>query len=258
MCRLIAYVGPPVTPGHLVFDGTHSLCEQTWGSRQLLTGTLNVDGYGVVWYADGCPARIAEPRPLWHDEDLRSTLSAITSSCVLAAVSDSRRAGALPRALLPPLVLDRWSFVFAGEVPGFQRDHMRALRSDLPDELYAQLRGPTEGETLFLRVIAELGRGRSMVEALEAVARAVKARLGKSEAQLNMVLSDGQRLAAIRSSTVLMTNSLYVAKRPPFAPDGVVLVSEAPESGAAWEAVDGHSFIEIEADGSVRADLLLI
>ncbi len=258
MCRLIAYVGAPVTPGHLVFDGTHSLCEQTWAPRELLTGKLNVDGYGIVWYVDGRPARIAEPRPLWHDEDLKATLSATTSSCVLAAVSDSRLAGAVPRPLLPPLVHDRWSFVFAGSVPGFQRDHMRALRSELPDELYARLRGATEGETLFLRALAAIGGGRTMVEALEAVARAVKARVGKEEAQLNMVLSDGQRIAAIRSSTVLMTNSLYLAKRPPFAPDGVTLVSEAPEGGAVWEAVDGHSFVEIEPDGSARTDLLFI
>src|SRR5690349_22235954 len=104
MCRLVAYVGRPISPAHLVFGGTHSLCEQTWAAREQLGGKLNVDGYGVVWYADGRPARIAEPRPLWHDEDLRSTLAATTSSCVLAAVSDSQRAGAVPRTLLPPLV----------------------------------------------------------------------------------------------------------------------------------------------------------
>jgi predicted glutamine amidotransferase len=85
----------------------------------------------------------------------------------------------------------------------------------------------------------------------------VRERVGKEEAQLNMVLSDGSHVAAVRSSTVLMTNSLYIAKRPPFAPDGVVLVSEPPEPGACWDAVDGHSWIEIGADGTVRSELLL-
>jgi glutamine amidotransferase len=258
MCRLIAYVGAPITPGHLVFDGTHSLCEQTWASRELLTGTLNVDGYGVVWYGDGRPARIAEPRPLWHDEDLRRTLATVTSACVLAAVSDSRRAGAIPRTLLPPLVHGRWSFVFAGFVPSFERAHMRALRASLPDDLYAELRGSTDAETLFLLALSELRTGCSMVEALTAVARAVAARVGKVEAQLNMVLCDGERIAAVRSGTVLMTNSLYFAKRAPFAPDGIVLASEAPEIGAVWEAVDGHSSIEVEPDGTVRTDLLFL
>jgi glutamine amidotransferase len=241
-----------------MFDGTHSLHEQTRAPREQLTRTLNVDGYGVVWYAGDRPARIAEPRPLWHDEDLRRTLAATTSACVLAAVSDASRTGAVPRLLLPPLVMERWSFVFAGFIPDFRRSQMRALRQELPDELYAELRGSTDAETLFLRVITELARGRSMVESLEAVARAVKTRIGKTEAQLNMVLSDGTRIAALRSGTVLMTDSLYVAKRPPFAPDGVVLASEAPESGAAWEAVDGHSWLEIEPDGTMRSDLVFL
>jgi hypothetical protein len=97
-----------------------------------------------------------------------------------------------------------------------------------------------------------------MVEALEDVAREVKSRVGRAEAQLNMVLSDGERLAAVRCGTVLVTNSLYLAKRPPFAPDGVVLASEAPESGAVWEAVDGHSSVDIEPDGTVRSELIFL
>jgi glutamine amidotransferase len=258
MCRLIAYVGRPISPAHLVFDGTHSLREQAWAPREQLSGGLNVDGYGVVWYAEGRPARIAEPRPLWHDEDLRGTLATTTSGCVMAAVSSATGAGAVPRALLPPLLHGRWSFVFGGFVPDFRHSHMRALRQELSDELYAELRGATDAETLFLLVVDELARGQSMVAALETVARKVKARVGRAEAQLNMVLSDGERVAAVRCGTVLVTNSLYVAKRPPFAPDGVVLASEAPESGAVWEAVDGHSSLEIEPDGTVRSDLIFL
>jgi hypothetical protein len=135
---------------------------------------------------------------------------------------------------------------------------MRALRRELPDELYAELRGATDAETIFLLVISELTQGRSMVEALEIVARKVKTRVGGAEAQLNMVLADGEGLAALRCGTVLVTNSLYVARRPPFAPDGVVLASEAPESGAVWEPVDGHSSLEIHLDGTVRSDLVFL
>jgi glutamine amidotransferase len=258
MCRLIAYVGCPISPAHLVFDGTHSLHEQTWAPREQLSRGLNVDGYGAVWYSGGRPARIAEPRPLWHDEDLRGTLAATTSSCVLAAVSSAAYTGAVSRTLLPPLVRDRWSFVFGGFIPDFRRSHMRALRRELPDELYAELRGATDAETIFLLVISELIQGHSLVEAMESVARKVKARVGRAEAQLNMVLADGERLAALRCGTVLVTNSLYVAKRPPFAPDGVVLASEAPESGAVWEPVDGHSYVEVQLDGTVRSELVFL
>ena len=133
---------------------------------------------------------------------------------------------------------------------------MRDLRRTLPDELYAELRGVSDAETLFLMAVAAMRSGASMVEALEATVRAVRERVGEQEAQLNMVLTDGLHLAAVRASSVLVTNSLYFAKWPPFAPDGVVLASEAPDSGAVWEPVDGHSWIEIEPDGTVRGDLL--
>jgi glutamine amidotransferase len=256
MCRLVAYLGEPISPGHLVFAGRHSLYEQSWAPRELMTGSVNADGYGVVWYVDGRPARIAETRPVWYDAELAGTLSAISSACVVAALRGSTPGVPVELSSVLPLVLDRWTFVLNGFVPDFRRGHMRALRSTLPDDLYAELRGASDSETLFLMVVASLREGASMVEALEATVQAVRERVGKQEAQLNMVLSDGEGIAAVRSSTVLMTNSLYVAKRPPFAPGGVVLVSEPPETGACWDAVDGHSWIGIESDGTVRSDFL--
>lgn len=255
MCRLVAYVGAPLSPAHLVFDGEHSLYEQSWAPRELLSGTLNADGYGVVWYHEGRPARIAEARPIWHDPDLRATLSVLSSGCVVAALRNATPELPVDRAGLLPLVHGRWAFVLNGFVPDFRRSHMRALRSELPDELYAELRGSSDAETLFLLAVAALDAGATPAEALEATARLVCGRVGKgTEAQLNMVLSDGERVAAVRSGTALVTNSLYLARRPPFAPDGVVLASERLDPGAAWEPVDGHSRIEIGADCEVRSE----
>jgi predicted glutamine amidotransferase len=256
MCRLVAYLGGPISPEHLVFAGAHSLYEQSWSPRELLSGSVNADGYGVVWYADGRPARIAEARPIWYDGELAQTLSAISASCAVAALRNSTPGLPVDRSALLPLVLDRWAFVLNGFVPDFRRLHMRGLRSTLPDELYAKLRGVSDAETLFLMAVAAMRNGASMVEALETTFHAVRERVGTQEAQLNMVLSDGERLAAVRASTVLMTNSLYVARWPPFAPEGVVLASEAPNAGAVWEPVDGHSWVEIEPDGTVHAELL--
>jgi predicted glutamine amidotransferase len=71
---------------------------------------------------------------------------------------------------------------------------------------------------------------------------------------MNMVLSDGERIAAVRTGTALVTNSLYFAKRPPFAPEGVVLASERLDPGAVWEPVDGHSWIEIGPELDVRSE----
>ena len=259
MCRLVAYVGAPLTPAHLVFDGSHSLYEQSWAPQELLSGTVNADGYGVVWYSEGRPARLAELRPIWYDTDLRTMLSSFSSSCVLAGLRNGTEGIPLQRSGVPPLVFDKWSFVLNGFVPDFRSRHMRALRAELPDDLYAELRGCSDSETLFLLAMAALRGGATLPEALQSTAKVVHERVGcESQSQLNMVLSDGESIAAVRSGTGLETNSLYFAKRPPFAPNGIVLASERLDPGAAWEPVDGHSWLEIGPDLDVHGEGLLL
>lgn len=256
MCRLLAYLGEPTPAAPLVFGGAHSLYEQSWRPRELLSGSVNADGYGVVWYRDGLPGRIAGDRPIWYDDDLETTLAALESDCVFAALRNGTPGIPIDRSGLLPLVHDRWSFALNGYVPDFRASHMRALRGQLPDDLYGRLRGSSDSETLFLLSVAELLRGATIVGALMRTVERVVERVGDEEAQLNLVLSDGQRIAAVRTGTKLVTNSLYVAERPPFAPEGVVLASEAPEAGAAWSPVDGHSWIEIDRDGNVTTEVL--
>lgn len=256
MCRLLAYIGEPTAAADLVFGGRHSLYEQSWKPRELLSGSVNADGYGVVWYDGGRPGRIAEARPIWYDDDLEGTLSVIDSPCVFAALRNSTPGLAVDRSGLPPLVHDRWSFALNGFVPDFRASHMRAMREELPDDLYATLRGSSDSETLFLLVIAALRGGVSMVEALVGVAGQVAERVGTEEAQLNMILCDGDSLVAVRTGTVIVSNSLYVAHRPTFAPGGVVLASEATDADGAWTVVDGHSWIRIGADGKVTSEPL--
>lgn len=256
MCRFVAYIGVPTTPASLVFGGSHSLYEQSWKPKELLSGSVNADGYGVVWYQDGRPGRIAEARPIWYDDDLEATLSIIRSSCIVAALRNGTPGMTVDRSGLLPMVQDRWSFVLNGFVPDFRPSHMRALRQGLPDDIYAALSGSSDSETLFLLALAALREGASLVEALSSVVRKVAERVGREEAQLNMVLADGEAVAAVRSSTVLVSNSLYLARGPAVAPDGIVLASEAIDGDGAWTVVDGHSWVHFDAEGEVTTEPL--
>jgi len=256
MCRLTAYIGGPVSLRALVFGGSHSLFRQSWAPRELLSGTVNADGYGVAWYGEGGPARIGDDHPVWHAADLETTLGAIRASCAVAALRNATPGLPIDRSGVAPMVRGGWTFVLNGFVPDFRARHMRALRAELPDDLYATLEGSSDAETLFLLALAAIRGGASAPEALQRVARAVAARVGTEEAQLNMILTDGKTLVAARCGTVLLTNSLYMAVRPPSAPAGVLLASEALEPGAVWEPVDGHSWVEIAPDTTVRSDFI--
>lgn len=258
MCRLLAYVGSPRPLAPLVFGGDHSLYEQSWRPRELLSGSVNADGYGVVWYSNGRPGRLAEARPIWFDEDLERTLDMIESGCVLAAVRNGTAGIPVDRSGLLPMVHEQWAFMLNGFVPDFRRSHMRALRSELPDDLYGTLAGSSDSETLFLLAVSLIREGASMIGGLIETASRVKARVGSTEAQLNMVMSDGDSIVAVRTGTALRTNSLYLNVRPPFADGGVVLASEAPETGTVWTPVDGHSSVEILADGTVTMEPIVL
>ena len=253
VCRLLAYIGAPQRLAPLVFGGDHSLYKQSWQPRELLSGSVNADGYGVVWYEGDRPGRIAEARPIWYDEGLERTLGVIESGCVIAALRNGTAGIPVDRSSLLPLVHDRWCFVLNGFVPDFRRSHMRALRADLPDDLYAALAGSSDSETLFLLALAQIREGASILEGLTDVASRIRARVGREEAQLNMVMSDSDSIVALRTGSAKETNSLYLAERPSFAGGGTVIASEAPTSGTVWSAVDGHSSVIIRADGSSEA-----
>jgi gamma-glutamyl hercynylcysteine S-oxide hydrolase len=256
VCRMLAYLGAPTSPSDLVFGGDHSLYEQSWAPAELISGSVNADGYGIAWYAHGRPARIAEARPIWYDDGLRDTLAAVESGVVIAALRNGTPGIPVDRSGLLPLVYGAWSFVLNGYVPDFRSSHMRTMRSALPDDLYAELRGASDSETLFFLALAELRGGATLVEALTAVTLRVRERVGTEEAQLNMVITDGASMGAVRTSTVRRTNSLYAAEGPPLARGGVVLASEPPEASEAWVPVEPHTSLAVTVDGSITTERL--
>ena len=137
----------PVRP--IVFGGTHTLVRQSYDAKEMGHGVHNADGYGVGWYHKGRPVRIREARPIWHDPDLKDVLSCVRSTCSLALVRSASPGIPLDKGEVAPFVFKRWSFGLNGYVRKFHTHAMRPLRSTLPDELYTQIRGTSDTETLF-------------------------------------------------------------------------------------------------------------
>jgi glutamine amidotransferase len=246
MCRLTAYTGPPLAADALVFGGTHSLLLQSYVPQELLYGHVNADGYGVVWYHDGKPVRTGSSRPIWQDNDLPALLESVSSSTILATVRNATP-GIPVDGGNQPLVHMRWSFVLNGFVENFRASHMRGLRSHLPDDLYGHLAGSSDSETLFLLAVAAIENGASLLDALENVRDIVlEAVLAENHtAQLAMVLTDGHGIGVLLTSSETTTNSLYLARGHPMAPNGALLASERLDTHSSWEAVTPHTGIEL-------------
>ena len=88
MCRHLAYLGPPVTVHALVFGPPFGLARQAWAPRRQRHGTMNVDGFGIGWYADGdpVPARYRRAGPIWADPCFADLARVTRTRALLAAV----------------------------------------------------------------------------------------------------------------------------------------------------------------------------
>jgi glutamine amidotransferase len=246
VCRLTAYVGEPLPLSTLVFGGSHPLYEQSWAPSELLSGTVNADGWGVVWYDGGHPARLARSKPLWHANGLERVLTTIRSPTALAAIRNATTGLPQGEAGVAPIIFERWTFVLNGFVPSFRARHMRVLRTTLPDHLYGSLAGVSDTETLFLLAVAELERGASLREALGHVVELALERVGEGdECQLTMLLSDGEGLAVVRTSNRSRVNSLYRIDRGSLAPEGTLLASERLDADEGWTPIPERTVLEL-------------
>ena len=83
MCRLLGYVGPPVSLEMLLYHAPFGLERQAWAPRLQQHGTINADGWGVGWYDTSIqpePARYRTAAPMWSDRAFRD-MAALLSCC---------------------------------------------------------------------------------------------------------------------------------------------------------------------------------
>lgn len=253
MCRFVVYVGDPTPVAAVLYGGGHSLHDQSFRPRELLSGSLNADGYAVAWYHQGRPVRVADTRPVWQNADLPPLLGTIRSTMCVAAVRNATPGMPYGPAALAPMILDRWTFTLNGYVSDFRRLFMRDFRAGLPDDLYGRIMGATDTETLFLMALTEVRGGASLGEALASVVHRVTEAVsvpGRS-AQLNMVLTDGEAAAVTRAGSEDRSNSLYVADGCELAPGGVLIASEPLEDSRTWTEVEDGSVLEVDLSQSL-------
>ena len=98
MCRLLAYLGSPVSLDHLLYKPEHSLIVQSYEPREMISGVVNADGFGVGWYhpeKDTEPFTYKNTAPIWNDINLPSLSRFVESKCVLAYARSATEGQAL-------------------------------------------------------------------------------------------------------------------------------------------------------------------
>ncbi|MFD3806638.1 ergothioneine biosynthesis protein EgtC [Streptomyces sp. NPDC058611] len=195
MCRHLAYLGPVVALGRLLSEPAHSLVRQSWEPRRQRNGTVNADGFGVGWYAEGdpVPGRYRRSGPVWGDETFTDLARVVRSGGLLAAVRDATLAGADGEAAAAPFADGPWLFSHNGAVRNWP-DAVAPLAACLPPRELLQLSARTDSAFVWALVLRRLRAGDDLGTALAEPVREVASAAPGS--RLNLLLTDGAAIAA--------------------------------------------------------------
>jgi gamma-glutamyl hercynylcysteine S-oxide hydrolase len=242
VCRHLAYLGSPVTLEKLLLEPSHSLLRQASAPRYQTNGKDNADGFGVGWYDRDLrpePARYRTTRPIWEDASFASVAGIVKTNAVLAAVRNASPGMPLEETANAPFVDGRWLFSHNGFVPEFHSTVGDALRRKVSERRANAMAGATDSALLFALVLDRLDAGALPVDALVAVVEMVE---DLTTARLNLLLTDGERIAA-----TAVRNSLFVFDDRGLT-GAVVVASEPHDDNPAWEPVPEGSVVEYGDD----------
>ena len=241
MCRHLAYLGKPVTLQSLIIDPPHGLRVQAWAPRRQRHGTINADGFGVGWYAEGdpAPARYRRAAPIWADPSFADVARVTRSRAVLAAVRSATEGTEPGAAAAAPYAAGRWLFSHNGAAPGWP-DSLAGVAAQLPADDLLGLEARCDSAVIWALVLRRLRAGASPAAALAATVDSLAA--ADVPGRFNLLLTDGETIAATAAGDSLC----YLA-----GPDGVVVASEPGDDEPGWTEVPDGSVLEATT-GTVR------
>jgi glutamine amidotransferase len=265
MCRHLAYAGPPASLRSLLIDPPHSLYRQAWAPRLQRHGTVNADGFGVGWYADGdpVPARYRRSAPIWGDLSLPDIARVTRSGAVLAAVRSATQGTALGEAAAAPFGAGAWLFSHNGLLDGWpgaaaaiaDRESQAGGRDDGPPTAGSlprpssaaallSLEAMVDSAFLWALVLGRLQAGSALGAALAGTIAAVEAAGGTG--RFNFLLTDGHSIAATACGDTLWYRLPGEGTR---APSSVTVASEPSDDEPGWTEVPDRHLLTATARG---------
>lgn len=256
MCRFVAYHGKkPILLKTILTEWPNSLISQSKLAKESST-CLNGDGFGLGWYnhaIDGEPAIFRSVRPAWNDSNLTSLGSKVLSECCLAHIRAST-VGDVALANCHPFSYKEFLFVHNGTIHNFGQIRKQLLMS-LDEPYFSQIKGQTDSEHLFMKLMTELDGKKITTETLYEGLKTTIAYIShlfqsiKKEAdfRINAVLTNGKVMAVIRYSNKedKLPHSLYYSTT--ILPEGLLVASEKLTGGEnTWKEIPVNHALLIE------------
>ncbi|MFE9642925.1 ergothioneine biosynthesis protein EgtC [Streptomyces sp. NPDC006365] len=243
MCRHLAYLGPEEPLGRLLVEPAHSLFHQSWAPRRQRHGTVNADGFGVGWYAEGdpVPARYRRTGPIWGDQSFADLARVVHSRALLAAVRDATVAGADGEAAAAPYTAGSWLFSHNGAISGWPRS-LAPLTQTLPPAELLSLEARCDSALVWALILNRLRAGDEEGQALAGTVLDIAAAAPGS--RLNLLLTNGETIVA-----TAWGDTLWYLTEPGRR---TVVASEPYDDDPHWQEVPDRTLL-----AASRTDVLL-
>ncbi len=251
MCRMVGYLGGfAASLSSVALEGKHSLLVQSYAPREMMSGVVNADGFGVGWYVpeEEEPAVYRSDGPLWSDRSFAGIAPKIKARTVFAAVRSATPGLPVEESGVPPFSSGSYLFMHNGAIEDFRRKAMRPLRERLSDEAYSGLLGVTDSETIFAGLLDLLrDNPADLAGAAEETIRYVTEVCDKLgvKAALNLAVTDGTAMVFTRYSTEGPGNSLYFVEDGGAFPGAFVVASERLDGDPNWREVPDRHLLAV-------------
>jgi glutamine amidotransferase len=217
MCRVLAYLGEPISLEHVLFETDSSLVRQSYSPR-MMAAFLNLAGFGMVAW-DRRSIRTEDPftyrvttLPAF-DRNLHALAAKLAPTCLVAHVRGITYSARemISEANLHPFRFPRARVALAhnGHLREFGRMRYDLIRHVRP-ELASEIEGTTDSEWIYALVLSQLEDPYGVPEPRELadaavsalrVLREVRARHGiDTSSPVNLCLTTGHALVATRFS----------------------------------------------------------
>ncbi len=258
MCRLIAYHGKIHSLGQFITKPEHSLLVQSQQPKEMKSGVVNADGFGIGWYH---PQHQTKPFiykhivPIWNDTNLVEIGRFVETGCMVGHVRSATEGQAISISNCQPFGDERLLFVHNGAIENFRGDLCRQIRERLQPKIYQSIDGTTDSEHIFALLVNELllAPELPLELALKRVLHILQELVigVESSVSANIVLSDGVRTIASCFAYGTETPSLYWLKDGIDYPDAVIVASE-PICDDNWQTFPSQSIMTVEWDLNVN------
>ncbi|OLP16769.1 ergothioneine biosynthesis protein EgtC [Leptolyngbya sp. 'hensonii'] len=265
MCRLMGYLGLPISLDRLLYKPDHSLVVQSYQPRQMTSGLLNADGFGVGWYRperDVLPFTYRNTLPIWNDVNLSDLSRYVESNCVLASVRSATAGQAVDLSNCQPYKYDRFLGIHNGFIENFRQTLYRPIRDRLTDSFYQAIQGSTDSEHIFallfneLHLAPDLSLEKALYKTL--ILLTDMAQVYGVGFAANLIVTDGARLVASRfasrgkaTSSPQPAPSLYWLQDDPHYPEATLIASE-PLFLGNWVSCPERSVLTIGEDLDIQ------